>query len=78
MYQAEELRLYSGTMRSLGWIFTWGITCLDLLADKVSGCSVEAGQRRMHSGCREIIKARIRAVFAGMECLGWIPGLLRR
>jgi hypothetical protein len=32
----------------------------------------------MYSGGREMIKARIRAVFVRMECLGWIPELLRR
>lgn len=44
----------------------------------LSGYCVEAGPRRTHSGGREMIKAWILAVFVGMECLGWIPELLRR
>lgn len=57
MCQAEELALDSGDNEEAMADFNWGIACSDLSVEKVSGCSVEAGQRKTHSGGREMIKA---------------------
>lgn len=55
--QAEKLQPDSGDNEEAVMYFNWEITCSDLSAEKVSGCSGEAGRRKMHSGGREMIKA---------------------